>query len=251
MSIVKTVNFSDGEALTHGDLNNAQRYAQAFINDILLRERMRMREGHGPSPGTGSTSAVFGFGGGAGVNETATALRSTNREGVIATCATSAAIDGNDPKVLVYYLAADELLTNHDAAHATLDRWDIICIKLDQVVDGAQSRDFEDAVTRAPSSQTENKTRSVVLTKQVVKGTNAAAGTAVEPAVPAGFQKWAALKIPAAFASPFDVEAHVRDWRVPMGGVVSGMVHAGQFYNESYGTLGTAGFVYLATGSGQ
>lgn len=248
MSIAKTVLFNDGEGLDHNDLNNAQRFLQAHVNDLLIRQRMRVASGVAIANTDGK---CYALGAGAGIKTTATALRSSNRAGVVAQLPSTSAVNGDDPRALLYYLADDELLTNHDAADATLDRWDIVCIKLDQVEGSSESRDFKDATTGVLSSASVNKQRAVALTKQVVKGANAAAGTAVEPAIPSGYAKWAAVFIPAAFASTFSVSTHLRDYRVPIGALERGVVHAAQFYNESFGLLGTTGFGYVATGASQ
>lgn len=254
MSIIKTARFSDGQAIDHVDFNNAQRYQQAMVWDGLLRHRLRTTEGSITAGGAADTHCFF-VGTGGGVKATATALRSSNSAGVIATLPSAAAVDGDDPKALLYYLAADELLTNHGAADATLDRWDIVCVKLEQDDDDNVARDFEDGTTRALSSQAFDVQRRVLLTKQVVVGTNAAAGTAVEPAVPSGFVKWAAVFIPATFATVFTPAVHLRDWRIPAGSIESGIVHAGQFYNKTgvtgfnFGFLG--GMQLTADGTGQ
>lgn len=246
--IVKTVNFNDGEGLDPTDLNNAQRFQQAYINDCLLRHRMRVQEHFDPSF---IATKCFMLGSGGGIAGTGTALRSTNTAGVICTLPDSSNVNGNDPRALSYYLADGELLTNHAAAHATQDRWDLIAVKLEQLDDAAVSRDFEDATTREPTSQTMSVSRSVLLTKQVVQGANAAAGTAVEPAIPAGFVRYAAVFIPATFASTFVAETHLRDWRVPIGSYSSILTTPNLFYNESFSLPGTLGIAWSAFSSGQ
>lgn len=215
-SAVKTVNISEGQGIDHVDLNNFQKFLQAQVFDLAFRARMREVETGTPS---GSTPPrCYGYGAGGNIKASVTALTSTNRPGIIATLPTpDTAPDGTDAQALLYLLATDELSTLHDAAHATLDRWDIVCVKLAQVLDGSTSRDFEDATTREPTSQTTNVTRTVTLTKQVVKGSNATAGTAVEPATPAGFTKYAAVFVPATYASAFSPATHFRDHRVPLG----------------------------------
>lgn len=215
-SAVKTVNLSDGQGIDEVDANNAQKFLQAQLFDLVFRAKMREVETGTPSGST--TPRCYGWGAGGAIKASVTALTSTNRPGVIATLpAPDTAPTGADPQALLYLLGDGELVTLHDAAHATLDRWDIVCVKLEQLLDGSASRDFEDASTRAPTSTSTNTTRTVTLTKQVVKGTNAAAGTAVEPATPVGFTKYAAVFIPATFASTFSAATHFRDHRVPLG----------------------------------
>jgi hypothetical protein len=219
VAVFKTLLFNEGEGLSHDDLNNAQRFLQASAWDALLRQRLRQSEN------SLTTAQCYSLGVGANIVASITALRSTNDPGVIAQLTASTAPTGNDPMVLVYYLADGELQTDHVAAHATLERWDIVCVKLSQVDGDPETRDFEDAATRAVTSMpSTNKRRNVTLTKQVVQGTNAAVGTAVEPAVPAGFVKWAAVKISPAYASAFQADDHFRDYRVPLGGYQCGLI---------------------------
>ncbi len=214
MSIVKTVNFEDGTAVDPVDWNALQKRLQAQLFDGWFGAKVREVETSTPS---GTARRVYTWGPQGGVQAGGSALQTTNRAGWIAQVP-DPTVDptGEDARALIYFLAAAELLTTHDAAHATLDRIDLVCLKLEQVVGNSTARDFEDAHTREPTSQVTDIERTVTLTKQIVKGANATAGTAVEPAVPAGFAKYAAVKVPATFAATFDL-AKLRDHRVPIG----------------------------------
>lgn len=214
MSIVKIVNFEDGTAVDPVDWNALQKRLQAQLFDGFFGAKIREVETSTPS---GSAKRIYTWGPGGGISAGGGALQSSNRTGWIAQLP-DPTVDptGEDARTLVYFLTQGELLSTHDAAHATLDRIDLICLKLEQVVGNSTARDYEDAATREPTSQVTDIERTVTLTKQVVKGSNATAGTAVEPAVPAGFAKYAAVKVPATFATTFD-DAKLRDHRVPIG----------------------------------
>lgn len=232
----REVLYNDGEGLDFNDFNNAQRYARAEYLDGILRARCRTVLGNT----VGATSYCYAFGFGGNVKSTATNLRSSNYAGSIVQLI-SAGPSATDPTALVYYLSDDELQTDHDAADPTNPRYDIICVKLEMLAGDSTSRDFEDAATRALSSTTPDKTRKVTLTKQVVKGTPAA--TPAEPAVPAGFVKWASVKIPATFATTFTAVTHFRDYRVPIGGLYEFNLGPELYYAGSF--AGAADPFYL------
>jgi hypothetical protein len=236
MSAVKTVLFNSGEGLSSDDLNDAQRAMQAQMFDVFWRYRLLRREFSLDN----SATHCFVVGAGAYLTVTGTALRSGNGKGVVGQLVDTGAVDGDDPTVLFYHVAEDEIATTHDAAHATLDRWDIVCIKLEQVDGASESRDFKDATTGLLSSETLDKRRSVTLTKQVVKGSNATPGTAVEPSVPAGYVKWGALLIRAAHAGVFAL-SDLRAWTTPLGGYMVGVIIPSELASKNSGTNGFLG----------
>lgn len=243
MAINKEVQFTAGEGLVVADLQNMQRYAKAQILDAYGRECRT------DGSFLGNNSVCFSRGTGANVIITGFALQSSNNEGLILQ-RTGGTITGDAPDTLSYYLAPAELLTTHAAAHATLERWDIVCIKLTEVDGASAARDFKDATTGAVTTVAQNKQKQVTLTKQVVQGTNAATGTATEPAIPAGFAKWAAVLIPATYATSFVANSHFRDYRVPMDNYMSGVLDCGiwKYPGASYPTIGSLGRTATAAG---
>jgi hypothetical protein len=228
MAINKEVQFTAGEGLVVSDLQNMQRFAKAQILDAYGRECRT------DGSFLGNNTICFSRGTGANVIITGLALQSSNNEGLILQ-RTGGTITGDVPDTLSYYLAPAELLTTHAAAHATLERWDIVCLKLTEADGTSTARDFKDATTGAVTTVAQNKQRQVVLTKQVVQGTNAAVGSATEPAIPAGFMKWAAVLVPPTYATAFVANSHFRDYRVPMDNYVSGAC-APTLFNNIGGT---------------
>lgn len=99
-----------------------------------------------------------------------------------------------------------------DAANPRID---LVEIKLEYINGDPQSRHFEDATTREPTSQAgTNKERQVKLTYQIKAGTPAASPAYPSPSV--GFLPLAAIWIPQnhnAVHSP----ANIRDMRMPLG----------------------------------
>lgn len=214
---IREILWNDGEGLEPADLNNAQRFLRAQLWDAAFSQRIRA---FGEEYNVDANSAhLYSYGGGA-VRKHASARVVTNDEGLIAMHGAAGGFGlgftGADAQVLSYYLAANELQTTLDVGDAN-PRIDLICVKLEHIDNDAadqESRDFKDATTAALSTTTPVKRRKVRLTKQVVKGTPA--GSPVEPAVPAGFVKWAAVEVGALHNAVFDVTS-LRDYRHPAG----------------------------------
>lgn len=97
---------------------------------------------------------------------------------------------------------------------ATHPRVDIVEVKLEYVDGDTQSRHFEDAVTRAPSSQNVEKERRVQMTYQIKQGTPAA--SPAYPAPTAGYAAYAAIYVPAGFNTTIPTD-NIRDMRQPLG----------------------------------
>lgn len=98
--------------------------------------------------------------------------------------------------------------------HATLPRIDIVEATFAYVDSDPESRDFEDAVTRAPTTQTPDKVRRVQLTLAVKQGTPAA--TPEYPTPTAGASAICAVYVPALHNAVHDPE-NIRDMRFPLG----------------------------------
>jgi hypothetical protein len=97
---------------------------------------------------------------------------------------------------------------------ATNPRIDIVEVKLEYVDTDTETRHFEDATTRAPSSQVTAKRRSVQATFQIKQG--APAASPAYPTPSAGFVAYAAVYVPATHNAVHGPD-NIRDLRVPMG----------------------------------
>lgn len=99
--------------------------------------------------------------------------------------------------------------------HATQPRIDVVEIKLAYIDGDPQTRHFEDATTRAPSSQVgTDKERQLEFTYQIKQGTPAA--SPAYPACSVGFVPMAAVYVPALHNAVHD-PANIRDLRMPVG----------------------------------
>lgn len=124
---------------------------------------------------------------------------------------------GDEPLAVAYHIDPAELDTLHDIGSAA-DRWDLVSIQLSPAVytDGdAESRHFEDAVTRAKSSASVDKRQRITITKTLTKG---ASGGGI-PALPGGHVPLYVIKIPAGHNAVFAPSASfpLYDHRMPLG----------------------------------
>lgn len=212
MGIIKEVLFNDGEGLTYGDLTNIQRFASAKLQDVLLH-KLATRGANG----TPETDSVYcwAFGDGAFPYCSATPMVVTNNVGTLCHVK-DVTVTGSSPKMLIYHVATDELLTTVNAAHATLNRIDSIFLSLSESNGDSESRDFKDAVTGALSTTPLNKKYNVSCTKSYVPGTGTSlAATPVPMAAPSGYMRWCDIYVPAVAASL--TPGNLRDQRFPLG----------------------------------
>lgn len=93
-------------------------------------------------------------------------------------------------------------------------RFDLVEVKLEYVDGDNVTRHFEDAVTRAPSTQLTDKERQVQLTYQIKQGV--AGATPVLPAPTAGYVAMLAVFVPA-LHNAVHTPAAVCDLRIPFG----------------------------------
>jgi hypothetical protein len=186
--IFRQVNFSNGEGLTHGDLNDLQRMLEAKIWDQIIHNQIGV-------VGTSSTARDPQFGGQDGTNHPSTRAYCLNpgaaylRQGSANNKIQIApgtllqkvgTIDGLDPELLAYTFVGTEefTLTNGDA---TNPRVDLLEMRLEYITDTSTSRDFEDAITGVVTTTSVNKARRVQCTLNVKTGTPAASPTIPEP----------------------------------------------------------------------
>lgn len=97
---------------------------------------------------------------------------------------------------------------------ATNPRIDIVEATFAFVNGDSQNRDFEDATTRAPTTQATNKARNVQVTLAIKQGTPAA--TPTYPTPTAGASPICAVYVPATHNAIHDPD-NIRDMRFPLG----------------------------------
>jgi hypothetical protein len=209
----KEVLFSDGEQLEPSDLNNVQRFLYSLIGDGIVgcaAPQLDLSE-----PAGMLITHLYAVGVSGAPHENGTGTRTPNfLAGLVAQRISAAAVDGDDSQVLFYYLVADEPSVARPAATVN-PRWDVVSILLARANGDSQSRDFQDASTRALSTSAFNKQRAVSATITWTTGTEAA--SPVEPAIPAGHVKLAAFRVVPA-VTLFDPTTDIRDYRMPIGG---------------------------------
>ena len=214
----KRLLFNDGEGVNPADWNDLQAFVHSMLGDLQILSARDNRSTAAVRPGTISTligdwtGTAFTGRGGAWVDyQNGTPRGYTNMAGVFAQWVGST-IDGEDPQLLACYVPADtfaEVIT----APTTSARWDLIQYKL-EVVDGdSETRDFEDATTRAKSTTTPNKRRKVQMTWSRKEG---AEGGSI-PAPDSGYVRWAAIQTTVGQSTDYDPKTQIRDFRVPMG----------------------------------
>jgi hypothetical protein len=219
----KRVLFNDGEGLAVVDLNNLQSFAAAQLQDFLLGPQAQVSQRCAGAIVSGlAASACFAVGhGGMLVNYSDDdPLTITNEGGIITQWGGGAAWppNGDAPRLLTYALSADELRSARSRAGLTTGqgRWDILCVKLDELATDLQTRDFKDEVTGLIASITPLKQMAVRLQTQWVTGTPAVAASASEPATPAGYAKLCAVRTDYEQVWPYTVD-QLRDYRLPLG----------------------------------
>lgn len=130
------------------------------------------------------SSQVFGWGRGGHAYATATARTLASRKGVIGQ------IVGGE--LLLYELAADEILQQLSAGDATNPRIDTIEVKLSKGGLGGYT----------------------TLAWNRLAGTPA--GSPTKPALTSGYARWLDVLVPATYNAVFIPETHFRDWRLPL-----------------------------------
>jgi hypothetical protein len=184
---------SDGEAIVAGDMNDAQRFLSARLLDQIL-------SAFAPSVIVGGASLDPEFTGQLGADMLSGPYSyALNPGGAYPRQGTAnnkvqiapgtllqktGNSNGNEETLLAYTFAGTEEVTIADGDVAN-PRVDIIQMKLELVEGDNQLRDFEDAITDAPSTAGTNKKRRVQCTLSVKQG--AAAASPTYPAPDAGY----------------------------------------------------------------
>lgn len=228
----KEVLFNAAENVGQLDLNNMQRFLRAVMADWQYGQGGSFQgSGDVGAAGFDRTKAPYVLGdSGAPYPHPVNAIATQNLAGPIGQWKTGPTFPlsangpatnwGTDPYFLVYWLSPDELATTHAAPDPTNPRWDLVCVRLNDV-----SNDVADQETRLQkqvvgsdfviSSDDFIKRRKVTITKQVVQGTPA--GSPAMPSVPSGFVPYYAALVPAGTAGPFAVDNNFHDYRMPLG----------------------------------
>jgi hypothetical protein len=226
----------DGEALDFTDVNDAQTFLESRLCDQVLEKlvpgpelndfeagtNLLMPGAHGANAPTSAWAYALTSGGayprkGSGNDKVQIAPGTLFQK--------IAAADGSAPTFLPFTFAGTEEVAIA-AGDATNPRVDLVQMKLELVSGDPQTRHFEDAVTRAPSSQSTNKKRRVQCTLTVKQGTPGASPT--YPTLDAGCVAIAGVVVPAtwaAVAAPLTIDSAsadslvVHDQRMPLGTV--------------------------------
>lgn len=185
--------FNDGEGVDPVDFNNAQKFLMAHLQDSTLQYLIGASKAFTIDPTNGLYDPEY-----AGENGTdaetrfayclspgAAYLRRGSGANVVQITAgtliqkvgTSA---GTDATLIPYTFNGTETWTIA-AGDASNPRVDLLQMKLEYIDGNSETRDFEDAVTRAKSTTTPNKRRRVQCTLSVKQGTPAAAPFVPEP----------------------------------------------------------------------
>lgn len=217
----KEVLFNDGEGLTHGDLNNAQRFINSLISDGAIGGRAHFDAETSIVPEVSGTFGVYVPGHGGAIYRSGTEREVLVEDGWIAVPTDGAVITGDDPFVRVCYIDSTNKSSAEGvrpAAAAGNSRWDILSVSLAAVEGDSETRDFKDGTTGALTTPSTDKRRSFEPTFTWTTGIESA-GTPSLPfgLVPAGDRVLGAVLVQET-GNPFDLGAgDMRDYRIPLG----------------------------------
>lgn len=212
----RLVVFNDGEGADYTDLNRAMLWQDILANDYKFAMLTRTSWfQNAPWLETAYTKKLHRYPN-AGYAYAGTTRQIKNKRGLIAKWI--AAPDGTEPKLLCYFLDDDEISLTSAAADPTNPRYDVIAVKLEWE-NVAETRDFEDAVTRAVTSTSMTTYKRVKMTARIVQGTAAASPTV--PAIAADEAYYCVYRIPATFNSTISLDPagtnEFRDFTFPIG----------------------------------
>jgi len=236
--------WNNGEGITLGDLNDAQRYTKALLLDYVMGEGRAWHDytGTQPSPDPKHCYVPHAL---SAFPYSSTARVVNNNAGVLMQWTGSSSIvppDGLTPAFKLFPVADGQLATTLSIGDATNPRVDAIFIKIEEIDADSQARDFEDAVTGAKTSQTFFKKKRTQLSKNVIEGTPGA--NPLVPATPAGYVPWCYVYVPATHNAAF-TNQQLHDKRMPVRRAAS-FTPAGSIYyggavpGNSYVTLDTS-----------
>lgn len=212
---VNRIQFFDGEGLAHEDFNAITAGNQAYVGDLVLGTMMKMN-GLSVGPEAPSAAQLYALGHSGAPIGTATARTYGCKAGPLFYVAPGLTIDGLTPKVLSYYVNANEITGQLAVGDATFPRFDAVYIKISEVDGPTVQRDFTDAVTGVVTSQLVATTRQTKLEWTVVQGTPAA-----KPLIPAApdstWARWGVWYVPKGWSSGTLLWEFLFDYRIPVG----------------------------------
>lgn len=206
----ESVLYNNAELMTPADLNNAQHLLERRALDYVVQPTLL----EGFSDGT----VVQGrpVGGALSIRESATPGMSCRVYPGTILFRPAADAGQPEPSWLLHRLDAVQTITV-DAAHATLDRIDLLSFKVEYDAVDTGSADAEPRVTKTTSGtytgQTLDKRRRTKLTITYTPGTPDA--SPVVPATPAGQVAFAQIEVPAADTAI--TTSQIVDYRTPAG----------------------------------
>lgn len=228
------MNESDGEDIVYGDISDISKFASARFRDQFFAKLFPYVPQQNIGTQTGDPKFPGEYGASAGIQAVAQARaiaisigsaypwvnNPDTGDGYISGAATLGKnvvgiapgtllqfvgddSFGLDSSLLAYTFAGTETvaIAAGDPSHP---RVDLIEMQLQYILTDSQSRDFQDAVTGANSSQPLNKKRRVQLTLQVKQGTPAA--SPVTPSPDTGFCAIAQVYVPTGYATTTQIK---------------------------------------------
>lgn len=262
---VKRVLFSDGEGLVYTDFNDLQKLLQVAALDVSawpilnLSANCGVDRGADPKYTLGSFCRTRAFTKGNGCQPQC----GTNRESGTATALTSGLSPGMvgmwvkpatyfrpsmiDPRMRWVQLSSwlDVEFTHSSNSGGGSERFDIVTVAFTEVDGDAESRDFEDATTRAKTTSSTNKRTSVLATFTKYEGTPGAG----VPSVPTDEGLLYVTRIAAA-SSALDTETDgwPRNMMLPYGHLaISHQLGKDGLYNSNFTLEAGGGIVGSAS----
>ncbi len=196
LDVYKSMAQTDGEAITFGDINDAQRFLAARLTDQFFEKLIGSPTTADPEFGSqngANATTVWAYAlsiGGAHPKQGSANNKVKIGAGTLFQKLASA--DGNEPTIAAFTFDGTLEVTIANGS-AVNPRVDMIQMKLEYVAADVQSRDFQDATTGALSTITPSKKRQIQCTVSVKQGAVAASPT--YPTPDAGYVPIAAVVV--------------------------------------------------------
>jgi len=224
----KRVLFNDGEGIDLNDVNIAQDQLRNLVLGTLLERTAGMSNGLGwlyGADGKYRVNTIAGIPAIGGWASPGSTRHMNVYPGMFWDVALAGAIEdqfddptskmaiGTTSAGSIGSYATSENVGPGSANTSGSDRWDSIEVEIVQSDGDAETRDFEDASTRALTSTSQSKRKRWAAVFTIHEGTGGAAGEVYKgPAVTAGKHKLCAMLLPNAGTAYTDV----RDFRIPI-----------------------------------
>lgn len=224
--LYKIVKFSDGEGVVYDDFDNTNKFLAAKLTDQIFEKLVGAPGYYDPHVANyqgANVSTNYAYAltvGGAVPMQGSTTSKIKLGAGTLFQKISNA--NGNNSTFLPYtFDGTDEFTIS--AGHATLNRVDMLQMKLELVDTDSTTRDFKDATTGVVTSTTFNKKNRVQCTLSVKSGT--AATNPVYPTPDAGYVPIACVVVGATwagaermyFADVGGARTAIHDLRMPVG----------------------------------